>query len=91
MAGPDRALRRIGLRCRCFSRLVGEVRLLAGELRPPSLRDLPILAELNRIGTGNGGGLPSIEPLIMSLEDRTDDWAEWAAVPLEIKATLRML
>ena len=54
MAGPDRAFLSIGLGYLFLGRLVGEALLLPGELLPPSLIDLPILAELYLRGTGKG-------------------------------------
>ena len=58
MAGPDLAFLNIGFGNFPFlGRFVGEALVLPGELRPPSLMDLPILAELYLNGTGKGGGL----------------------------------
>jgi hypothetical protein len=65
MAGPDLAFLNIGLANLPFlGRLVGEALVLPGELRPPSLIDLPTFAELYRNGTGKGGGLLSKEVVV---------------------------
>lgn len=56
IAGPERAFLRTCFLGRGFSFRVGDAALLARELRPPSLNDLPTFAELNLIGTGKGGG-----------------------------------
>src|SRR5205085_735923 len=83
----DRAFRRSSLLAFPFRFLVGEVPLVGVALLPPSLTDLCTFLELNRVGTGNGGGsIPMMAgPKTLGGAD------EWTAVPLEIKAVRLML
>ena len=60
-AGPDLVLRIIGLAL-LLPGLVGDALLLPLELRPPSLLDLPTLAELYLTGIGMGGRELSPDP-----------------------------
>lgn len=60
-AGPDLVFRRDGF-IALLTPLVGEALLLPLELRPPSLVDLPTLAELYLTGIGTGGRVLSPDP-----------------------------